>query len=91
MRCLRVNRIVEREQKESAGPFCYPPVFEPNPELEQQAGYKQEVGASASARCGCNKAHKDECRPQTGNTTVERLAKLHEEGFSTRGFGLALR
>jgi hypothetical protein len=74
----------------SAGPLLYPPVLEPDCELEQEAGDEEEVRQYACSSCRGDDASHDEKRPENGNATIERLANMHEHGFRVDG-GMTLR
>ena len=63
------------------GPLSYPPLLEPNRQLEQEPGHEQEVGYGARTSGRSRQTGHDKKCSQTGHAAVERMAEMHEQGI----------
>jgi len=68
--------------------LSYPPLLEPDRQLEQKPGHEQEVGYGARTSGRGGQAGQDKKRSQMGNAAVERMAKMHEKGIRAVGDGM---
>jgi hypothetical protein len=79
--------VVKQKTDLSVGPFFYPPVFERNREVEQQAGNEKEIGETAATNGRYDQTGNDKCCAKYGNAPIDYVAIVHQ--YAVRAPSLA--
>ena len=88
---MMLNVLVRvRAMAVSAASPLYPPVLEPDREVQQQSCDEQEISHTTQTQARGDDACDQERRPQGRDAAVQRLAEGDQKGFS-RHAGLTLR